>query len=123
VQRASGIPCALYFLKRAKSFQQSSGAARREIAKAYLEEAYLKRDVIARSGATKQSILPFARRNGLLRFARNDGLGYRPFRGSAQQRTGNPEIPGSMLAHRPGMTMGPPKINPLLTIHRAKFAQ
>jgi hypothetical protein len=28
--------------------------------------------VIARSEATKQSILPFARRDGLLRFARND---------------------------------------------------
>jgi hypothetical protein len=29
--------------------------------------------LIARSEATKQSILPFARRDGLLRFARNDG--------------------------------------------------
>jgi hypothetical protein len=32
----------------------------------------------------------------------------------------NLEIPGSMLAHRPGMT---PEINPLLTIHTAKIAE
>jgi hypothetical protein len=35
VQRASGIPCALYF-ERAKSFQQASGGSRREIAFSYL---------------------------------------------------------------------------------------
>ncbi|MBR1151812.1 hypothetical protein [Bradyrhizobium sp. JYMT SZCCT0428] len=35
VQRASGIPCALYFLG-AGSFWQSSGAMRREAAKLYL---------------------------------------------------------------------------------------
>jgi hypothetical protein len=42
-----------------------SGAWRGEVANVCL-------DVIARSGATKQSILSFARHDGLLRFARND---------------------------------------------------
>src|SRR6478752_4499516 len=34
VQRASGIPCALFF-ERAKSFEQTSGATRRENEKLY----------------------------------------------------------------------------------------
>jgi hypothetical protein len=43
----------------------TSGASRREIANSRF-------NVIARSEATKQSILPL-RQDGLLRFARNDG--------------------------------------------------
>jgi hypothetical protein len=42
------------------------GAMRRGKARSYF-------DVIARSEATKQSILAFMSRDGLLRFARNDG--------------------------------------------------
>ena len=62
--RASGIPCALCF-ERAGSFQQSSGASRRENAKVCFP-------VIA--SEAKQSMSPHEeRKNGLLRFARNDG--------------------------------------------------
>ena len=46
---------------------QTSGASRRENAETCLS------DVIARSEATKQSTPFFTRRNGLLRYARNDG--------------------------------------------------
>jgi hypothetical protein len=65
VQRAPGVPCALC-LEGQGSFWQTSGVSRRE-------NAYLCLDVIARSEATKQSILSL-RRHGLLRFARNNGF-------------------------------------------------
>nr|HEV8010602.1 hypothetical protein [Bradyrhizobium sp.] len=48
-----------------ESFMHNLGAMRRGKARSYF-------DVIARSEATKQSILAFMSRDGLLRFARND---------------------------------------------------
>ena len=62
--RTPGIPCALC-LQRAERTGQTSRETRGEIAKLYL--------VVIASEA-KQSILSFLLHDGLLRFARNDGL-------------------------------------------------
>jgi hypothetical protein len=57
-------------LERAENFLQTSGATRREKAKLYQPS-------LRGALATKQSISPqkAKRKSGLLRFARNDGLG------------------------------------------------
>jgi hypothetical protein len=60
------FPTPSFFL--GEKFMHDSGASRRGIVESYLEF-----HVIARSEATKQSILHL-RSDGLLRFARNDGL-------------------------------------------------
>src|SRR5712671_7749129 len=65
VHQAPGIPCALCFL-RANDFAKLGRVAPRECG------VTSSNPVIARSKATKQSTLT-SRRNGLLRFARNDG--------------------------------------------------
>jgi hypothetical protein len=69
VRQAPGFPCALCY--RGPEFSHASGASRREKAESYLVViACDKREAFAQgSEATKQSILSFARRNGLLRGA------------------------------------------------------
>ncbi len=63
-QQAPGIPCALCY-QRVRRFQQTSGGARRENADDCL-------NVIARSNATKQSILSSRRAMDCFACARND---------------------------------------------------
>jgi hypothetical protein len=61
VQRASGVPHALF----GRRFINGSGASRGEVAASRLD---------VNASEAKQSILTFFVLDGLLRFARNDGL-------------------------------------------------
>ena len=84
MQRAPGIPCALYFAGRTVFAKTRTPRA-----------AGSRRDVIARSEATKQSTLLFVVPNyGLLRFARNDGTKNTPrSQPSSPGLTGRTSIP------------------------------
>ena len=76
VQRAPGIPCALFF-ERCGNYQQNSGASRREIAELYSVQATSLRAqrLVRRSSTSEGGSNPSFRvrgDNGLLRGARND---------------------------------------------------
>src|SRR4051812_21705748 len=102
VQRASGIPCALWIHKGGK-FKQDSGAVRRENAKLYQPSL---RGALANE-AIHLSVMP---RHGLLRCARNDVDGPR--------RTRSPAF-----AEGPGSERMTEVLRPAERLHHALFRQ